>query len=61
MDFQPQVNKVYDDNLCDEKLEYEVNAENYYCYKSAVYETSKLIAEKLSLPSDKYEVTFRSD
>jgi len=56
-----QVNKVYDDNLCDGKnCEHEVNAENYYCYKSAVYETSKLIAEKLSLPSDKYEVTFQS-
>ena len=56
-----QVNKVYDDNLCDGKnCEHVVNAENYYCYKSAVYETSKLIAEKLSLPSDKYEVTFQS-
>ena len=56
-----QVNKVYFDNQCDGKnCEHEVNAENYYCYKSAVYETSKLIAEKLSLPSDKYEVTFQS-
>ena len=56
-----QVNKVYDDNQCDGKnCEHEVNEENYYCYKSAVYETSKLIAEKISLPRDKYEVTFQS-
>ena len=56
-----QVNKVYVDNQCDGKnCEYEVNVENYYCYKSAVYETSKLIAEKISLPRDKYDVTFQS-
>ena len=56
-----QVNKVYNDNLCEGKnCEDEVNAENYYCYKSAVYETSKLIAKKLSIPFDKYEVTFQS-
>lgn len=56
-----QVNKVYVDNQCDGKnCEYEVNEENYYCYKSAVYETSKLIAEKISLPRDKYDVTFQS-
>ena len=56
-----QVNKVYDDNQCDGKnCEYEVNEENYYCYKSAVYETSRLIAEKISLPREKYDVTFQS-
>ena len=56
-----QVNKVYVDNQCDGKnCEHEVNVENYYCYKSAVYETSKLIAEKISLPRDKYDVTFQS-
>ena len=56
-----QVNKVYLDNQCDGKnCEHEINDENHYCYKATVYETSKLIAEKLSLPRDKYEVTFQS-
>ena len=56
-----QVNKVYADNQCDGKnCEHEITAENDYCYKATVYETSKLIAEKLSLPREKYEVTFQS-
>ena len=56
-----QVNKVYYDNQCDGKnCEHEINNDNYYCYKATVYETSKLIAEKLSLPRDQYEVTFQS-
>jgi ferrochelatase len=56
-----QVNKVYLDNQCDGKnCEHEVNEENYYCYKATVYETSKQIAQKLSLNKDKYEVTFQS-
>ena len=56
-----QVNKVYFDNQCDGKnCEHEINNDNYYCYKATVYETSKLIAEKLSLPRDQYEVTFQS-
>lgn len=56
-----QVDKVYQDNQCDGKnCEHEINEENLYCYKATVYETSKLIAEKLSLHRDKYEVTFQS-
>ena len=56
-----QVDKVYMDNQCDGKnCEHEINNENHYCYKATVYETSKLIAEKLSLSRDKYEVTFQS-
>jgi len=56
-----QVDKVYQDNQCDGKnCEHEINEENHYCYKATVYETSKLIAEKLSLHRDKYEVTFQS-
>jgi len=56
-----QVNKVYFDNQCDGKnCEHEINNENHYCYKATVYETSKQIAEKLSLSRDKYEVTFQS-
>jgi ferrochelatase len=56
-----QVNKVYQDNQCDGKnCEHEINSLNHYCYKATVYETSKLIAEKLELKRDKYEVTFQS-
>jgi len=56
-----QVNKVYLDNQCDGKnCEHEINEENQYCYKATVYETSKLIAKKLSLTKDDYEVTFQS-
>jgi ferrochelatase len=56
-----QVNKVYQDNQCDGKFcEQEINEENQYCYKATVYETSKLIAAKLSLDRDKYDVTFQS-
>lgn len=56
-----QVDKVYQDNQCDGKnCEHEINKENHFCYKATVYETSKLIAEKLSLHRDKYEVTFQS-
>jgi len=56
-----QVDKVYQDNQCDGKnCEHEINKENHYCYKATVYETSKLIAEKLSLHRDEYEVTSQS-
>ena len=56
-----QVDKVYADKQCDGKnCEHEINTENHYCYKATVYETSKLIAEKLSIPRDSYEVTFQS-
>ena len=56
-----QVNKVYDDMQCNGKnCEHEISDVNYYCYKATVYETSKLIAEKLNIPKDKYEVSFQS-
>jgi ferrochelatase len=56
-----QVNKVYQDMQCDGKnCEHEINDDNYYCYKATVYETSKLIADRLNIPRDKYEVSFQS-
>ena len=56
-----QVDKVYKDKKCDGKnCENEINEENHYCYKATVYETSKIIANKLALSKDKYEVTFQS-
>ena len=56
-----QVNKVYKDLQCDGKnCEHEINDDNHYCYKATVYETSKLIADRLNIPQDKYEVSFQS-
>jgi ferrochelatase len=56
-----QVNKVYQDMQCDGKnCEHEINDDNHYCYKATVYETSKLIADRLNIPRDKYEVSFQS-
>ena len=46
---------------CDGKnCEHEINDDNHYCYKATVYETSKLIADRLKIPQDKYEVSFQS-
>ena len=56
-----QVNKVYQDMQCDGKnCEHEINDNNHYCYKATVYETSKLIADRLNIPREKYEVSFQS-
>ena len=56
-----QVNKVYKDMQCDGKnCEHEINDDNHYCYKATVYETSKLIADRLKIPQNKYEVSFQS-
>ncbi|MDB9940377.1 ferrochelatase, partial [Gammaproteobacteria bacterium] len=56
-----QVNKVYKDMQCDGKnCEHEINDDNHYCYTATVYETSKLIADRLNIPQDKYEVSFQS-
>tara|TARA_B100000287_G_C20660280_1_gene789887 strand:+ start:1745 stop:2755 length:1011 start_codon:yes stop_codon:yes gene_type:complete len=56
-----QIDKVYLDKKCDGKnCENEINLENHYCYKATVYETSRLIADKLRLSKDQYEVTFQS-
>ena len=56
-----QVNKVYQDMQCDGKnCEHEINDDTHYCYKATVSETSKLIADRLNIPRDKYEVSFQS-
>ncbi len=56
-----QVDKVYNDGLCNDRdCEHESTRENQYCYKAVCYETTRLIAEKLGLPKDKYSVGFQS-
>jgi ferrochelatase len=57
-----QVDKVYKDNtLCEEhNCETEINETNKYCYKATCYATTRLIAKKLGLPTEKYTVCFQS-
>ncbi|MEQ9168171.1 ferrochelatase [Fulvivirga sp.] len=55
------VDKVYNDGLCsDRDCEHELTEENKYCYKATCYATTRLIAEKLNLPEDRYTVCFQS-
>jgi ferrochelatase len=57
-----QVNKVYTDGKpCeDHNCETEINQSNQYCYKAACYATTRLLAEKLNFPKEKYTVCFQS-
>lgn len=57
-----QVDKVYKDGtLCEShNCETEINETNKHCYKAACYATTRLIAEKLNLPKEKYTVCFQS-
>jgi ferrochelatase len=57
-----QVDKVYDgSDLCsDQPCETEMNDENKFCYKATSYATTRLIAEKLQIPDEKYTVCFQS-
>lgn len=56
-----QVDKVYNDGVCkDRDCEHEVTAENKYCYKAACYGTTRLLAEGLGIPEEKYTVCFQS-
>ena len=55
------VDNVYPNSLCsDHNCESEVTDENKFCYKATTYETTKILANKLNLSSDKYKVTFQS-
>lgn len=57
-----QVDKVYvDEKPCaDHNCENEITEENKFCYKAACYATTRLIAEKLNIPKEKYTVCFQS-
>ena len=55
------VDNVYPDSLCsDHNCESEVTDENKFCYKATTYETTKILASRLNLSSDKYQFTFQS-
>src|ERR1035437_4325423 len=57
-----QVNKVYTDGkpCADHNCENEINQSNQFCYKAACYATTRLLAEKLNIPQEKYTVCFQS-
>jgi len=56
------VNKVYDDGIpcADHNCENEITEENKYCYKATCFATTRLLAEKLNIPEEKYTVAFQS-
>lgn len=56
-----QVDKVYDSGLCqDRDCEHEITPENKFCYKAACYGTTRLLANGLGIPEDRYTVCFQS-
>ena len=57
-----QVDKVYPgDDLCqDAACESELTERNHSCYKATCYATSRLLAQRLGLSSDRYTTTFQS-
>lgn len=56
-----QVDKVYDDGLCqNQPCESALNEENKFCYKATSYATTRLIAAKLGLKESDYTVCFQS-
>jgi ferrochelatase len=56
-----QVDKVYDNDLCaNHDCEHEVTEDNKYCYKATCYATTRLLAERLNIPREKYTVCFQS-
>ena len=57
-----QVDKVYSDGkpCLDHKCEDEINVDNKYCYKATCFATTRLLAEKLNLPKERYTVCFQS-
>uniref|UniRef100_A0A7V3E658 Ferrochelatase n=1 Tax=Ignavibacterium album TaxID=591197 RepID=A0A7V3E658_9BACT len=57
-----QVDKVYFDGkpCSDHKCDEELTDENIYCYKATCYATTRLLAQKLNIPKEKYTVCFQS-
>jgi len=57
-----QVDKAHFDGISCEhhKCEDEINEHNKYCYKASCYATTRMLAEKLNLPKERYTVCFQS-
>ncbi len=56
------VDKVYEDGTpCkDHNCEQEITEDSKYCYKATCFATTRLLAEKLNIPQEKYTVAFQS-
>ena len=56
------VNKVYEDGVpCkDHNCETDLTEDNKFCYKATCFATTRLLAEKLNIPEEKYTVAFQS-
>jgi protoporphyrin/coproporphyrin ferrochelatase len=56
-----QLDKAHVSGLCrDKDCEHHLTNENQFCYKATCYATTRLLAEKLNIPADKYTVCFQS-
>ena len=56
-----QVEKVHPGGTCtDFDCKNRITEENLYCYKATCYATTRLIALRLSIPKEKYTVSFQS-
>ncbi|MBI9035246.1 MAG: ferrochelatase [Bacteroidales bacterium] len=56
-----QVFAAHPGHNCDElHCKTQWGKDNYFCYQSACYATSRLLAEKLGLPSNAYSTSFQS-
>lgn len=56
-----QVDKVHNNSSCEKyNCPHEVNDKNLYCYRATCYATTRLLAEKLNIPKEKYTVAFQS-
>ncbi len=55
------VDNVYENSICsDHDCETKITEKNKFCYKATTYETTKILANRLGLSSEKYIVTFQS-
>jgi len=56
-----QVDKVHANGVCNtDECSREINEDNQYCYQATCYATTRLLASKLGIPSEKYTVCFQS-
>ena len=56
-----QVDKAHPSGRCaDKNCEVKISDENQYCYKATCYATTRLVADALRIPKEKYTVCFQS-
>lgn len=56
-----QVDKAYTSGLCeDDRCIHEIDEHNKYCYQATCYATTRLLAERLKIPKERYTVCFQS-